>query len=104
MFCDIIMSYICGMGLLILFLICCTAIGFAVIKTVRFFFPKKIAEQKPVVVNPYINHQMVKAINEKWYKDYISWMQKNDPEGVPVDKLQASEDIEAEKKYKNLFN
>ena len=99
-----IMSYICSMGLLITFLVCCTAVSFAVIKTVRFFFPKKVTAPKPVAVNPYIDHHSIKKANDKWYDEYIKWMQKNDPEGVPVDKLRAAEDVNAEKKYKNLFN
>jgi hypothetical protein len=89
------------MWVLVLF-ICCIAIGGAVIKTVRFFFPK--TEPKPAIQNPYIQHQQVKKLNETWYSNYLVWMQKNDPEGVPVDKLQADEDIKANNKYKGLFN
>lgn len=89
------------MGWVILLLICCTAVGMAVIKTVRFFFPKK---KGPVLYNPYIEHQRIKKLNETWYGNYLLWMQKNDPEGVPVDKLQADEDIKANDKFKGLFN
>lgn len=101
MFYDMIMSYICVMDYFIIFLICCTAVGFAVIKTVRFFFPKK--EPAKAVENPYILHHRFKKLNKQWYDNYINWMQKNDPEGVPADRVEFKEDLIADKKLKGLY-
>jgi len=75
----------------------------AVIKTIRFFFPKKIKAAPIVVPNPYIQHQVIKKTNEKWYSDYLNWMQRNDPEGMPVSQIRYQEDIDRDKKIKGLF-
>lgn len=83
----------------IIFLICCTAIGFAVIKTVRFFFPKR----KTVAVhNPYMAHENLKNLNNKWYDEYISYLNKNNPSSVPADKLRFAEEIKADNSIEQL--
>lgn len=83
----------------IVFLICCTAVGMAVIKTVRFLFPKKEKD-----LNLYLEYGKQKVNNEKHYQEYLKWMQKNDPTGVPLDKFRTDEEIEADKKIDSLFN
>lgn len=85
-------------------MICCTAVGYAVIRTARFmarlFFPHHFQQ---AVENPYIKHQKIKLQNDKFYKDYLKWMQKHDPEGNPVDKVKTRKEIEAEKKFNDLI-
>ena len=75
----------------------------AVIKTVRFFFPKKIKAVPKVVPNPYIQHQVIKKTNDRWYKEYTDWMQRNDPEGMPASKIMYEEDVNRDKKIRGLF-
>lgn len=85
------------MEYVIIFLICCTAVGFAVIKTVRFFFPKKKES------NPYIAYQKLKINNDRHYDEYLKWLPKQD-NVWPVDKVIAKEDIEQNRDLNNLLN
>jgi len=77
-------------------LICCIAIGMAVIKTVRFFIPKS--------KNGYIAQHQQKIRNGRDYNQYLKWMAKNNPDGIPLNRIEYLEDIEAENKFKELLN
>ncbi len=66
------------------------------------FFYRLISPKKAVISNPYIEAHKAKIRNDKWYDEYIFWMEKNG-HGVPIQQIKSPEDIEAEKKIKNLI-
>lgn len=79
------------------------ALGFLIMSTARFVL-RVFYKEKPKVKssNPYIDYHKVKMINDKNYEDYLEWLQKSG-EGVPIEKIEAPEDIEANKKINNLL-
>lgn len=86
---------------ILIFLLCCTAVGYAVLKTVRFLFPKK---KNPALKNPYISYQEMKNKNDEFYDEYLEYM-KRKGSGVLVGKVVSKEDAEAMAKIKKeLFD
>lgn len=59
---------------------------------------KKYGKQKPD--NPYIKAHKLRQANDKWYEDYINWMDKNGA-GMPMDKVKTPEEIRFEQEMKD---
>ncbi|MBW2961271.1 hypothetical protein [Mesonia aestuariivivens] len=49
--------------------------------------------------NPYIDAHKRRQQNDKYYEDYLNWMDKTGAD-LPMDKVKSKEEIEFEKKYK----
>jgi hypothetical protein len=101
-----IFSYICYMIFGILIVIIAVAIAYLWVKFVFVFFKmiinlfrKEEIEQKE---NPYIQAQKVIEENNKYYYDYLDWMQKNGST-PPIEKIKTLQEIEADKKIKELL-
>ena len=70
------------------------------IKFVYWVLPKKKKQEAPrPQPNPYIEAQRRRDQNDRWYDEYISWMDHNGG-GMPMDKVKTPEEMEFEKKYK----
>ena len=70
------------------------------IKFVYWVLPKKKKQEAPhPQPNPYIEAQRRRDQNDRWYDEYISWMDHNGG-GMPINKVKTPEEMEFEKKYK----
>lgn len=90
------------MEILIVFLVLVFVIAFVIQKTAKFLL-NKIQKKKEFNNNPYIHYHLDKVKNDRDYKDYINWLDKENMCGVPINKIVAKEDQEATKKIKRLF-
>jgi hypothetical protein len=97
------------MILIVLGIIICLALCFAWVKFVYWIFSKLESKHQPAQPiekekgNPYIAYQLFKEKNDKDYQEYLEWMNSREDAGVPIKKLQAREDREAEEKIKKLI-
>lgn len=70
------------------------------IKLVNWIWPKTMEKgNEPIAPsNPYIDAQRRRDQNDRWYDEYLSWMDHNNG-GMPMNKVKTPEEIEFEKKY-----
>lgn len=113
MFCDTIMSYICGMenfmyGVL-MFTIFIGVLAFVIQRMAKSAL-KRMEHKEAVATynkglnnNHYIALHKAKLENDRQYEEYLNWAAANG-EGVPVPKIVTKEDQEADKKIKRLIN
>lgn len=85
--------------LVIIGIVVAVTLSYLWVKIVNWLIPNP---KKEVIDNPYIKAQLIKDKNDRDYEEYIQWMEKNSS-GVPFKKVMTKEELEAEKKIKNLF-
>ena len=70
------------------------------IKFVNWIWPKEKKKEAPrPQLNPYIEAQRRRDQNDRWYDEYLSWMDHNGG-GMPMDKVKTPEEERFDKKYK----
>lgn len=84
-------------AIIFILLICCS-IGYTVLRMYQKWFVKK----KPPIDNPYIKAHKLRQANDRWYDDYINWMNKSGA-GLPIDKVKTPEEIRFEKEMKETY-
>lgn len=66
-------------------------------------YENRLKEKERKKNNIYINYHKFKNQNDKSYQEYISWLDKNNIPGIPVDKIKFKEEEIAKAEYDNLL-
>ena len=69
------------------------------IKFVNWLIPTPKQKQQKVEFNPYIEQHRMKMKNDKWYEEYLEWLDKNGGD-IPFEKWKTEE----EKKFNEKMN
>ena len=64
----------------------------------------KSLKKKSRPVNPYIQMETEKMLNDIYYDAYIEWMQKHRPDGLPIDKHRTAEEHRFESEMNDLMS